>query len=278
MWSVVEKTALAEAEVEYHDHTSTHDLGALSPDRGQPARPGRCGRGHLDHDPLDHPRQPRGRLWRRHRLSADRGRRGRRRVPGAGGRAAGGRGRAAGRGRRHRRHPQPQDAGRVRRRGARRQHRPPSARRPCRWLRFRRAAAGRRLRHHRAGHRPCPRRPEPWRGRFRAGCAPRPRGAGHGGRGRHLHRSGSRLRGPARVQGGRAGDRGPDRAWRPARARHAGPQLPAFLALQGALDLPRHRAVVHPDGRRRSPARQGAGRHRRDPLRPRPAARTACAR
>jgi isoleucyl-tRNA synthetase len=23
MWSVVEKTALAEAEVEYHDHTST---------------------------------------------------------------------------------------------------------------------------------------------------------------------------------------------------------------------------------------------------------------
>ena len=29
MWSPVEKTALAEAEIEYHDHTSHHDLGAL---------------------------------------------------------------------------------------------------------------------------------------------------------------------------------------------------------------------------------------------------------
>ena len=33
MWSPVEKTALAEAEIEYHDHTSDDDLGAL-PDRG----------------------------------------------------------------------------------------------------------------------------------------------------------------------------------------------------------------------------------------------------
>ncbi len=35
MWSPVEKTALAEAEIEYHDHTIDHDLGALS---GRPAR------------------------------------------------------------------------------------------------------------------------------------------------------------------------------------------------------------------------------------------------
>ena len=90
--------------------------------------------------------------------------------------------------------------------------------------------------------------------------------------------AGAGLRGPPRVQGGRAGDRGADRARRPAGPRHAGPQLPAFLALQGAPDLPRHRAVVHPDGRRRSAARQGAGRDRRHPLRARPRPATACAR
>ena len=38
MWSVVEKTALAEAEVEYHDHVSVTHLGAL-PDRERPAVP-----------------------------------------------------------------------------------------------------------------------------------------------------------------------------------------------------------------------------------------------
>ena len=30
MWSVVEKTALAEAEVEYEDYTERHDLGEVS--------------------------------------------------------------------------------------------------------------------------------------------------------------------------------------------------------------------------------------------------------
>ena len=29
MWSPVEKTALAEAEIEYHDHKSAHDLGEV---------------------------------------------------------------------------------------------------------------------------------------------------------------------------------------------------------------------------------------------------------
>ena len=69
MWSAVEKTALAEAEVEYHDHVSRHDLGAV-PDRADAAAPelaGAVGRD-LDHDALDHPRQPRHRLWRRDRL------------------------------------------------------------------------------------------------------------------------------------------------------------------------------------------------------------------
>ena len=58
------------------------------------------------------------------------------------------------------------------------------------------------------------------------------------------------LRGRACVQGGRAGDRRADRARQSPGPRHAGPQLSAFLALQGAPDLPRHRAVVHPDGGR----------------------------
>ena len=65
MWSVVEKTALADAEVEYHDHTSTTItvrfpvVRAIAPGAGW-----RLG-GDLDHDALDHPGQPRRRLWRR---------------------------------------------------------------------------------------------------------------------------------------------------------------------------------------------------------------------
>ena len=40
-------------------------------------------------------------------------------------------------------------------------------------------------------HRPRPHRPQPRRGRFRPGLPPRARGAGHGGRGRQLHRAGA---------------------------------------------------------------------------------------
>ena len=54
MWSPVERTALAEAEVEYHDHD---DLGEVPGHRGLRRGPGRQ-RGDLDHHPLDHPRQP----------------------------------------------------------------------------------------------------------------------------------------------------------------------------------------------------------------------------
>ena len=64
--------------------------------------------------------------------------------------------------------------------------------------------------------------------------------------------------GIARVQGGRAGDRRAARARRAAGARQAGAQLPAFLAVEGAADLPRHAAVVHPDGRRRTRLREKA--------------------
>ena len=53
-------------------------------------------------------------------------------------------------------------------------------------------------------------------------------------------------------------------------ARHARPQLSAFLALQGAADLPQHAAVVHPHGRA-----ERAARRRRWPRSTRPAASRA---
>ena len=64
MWSPVEKTALAEAEVEYHDHTS-HTIWVRFPrDAPRTAATARCGAGDLDHDALDHARQPRDRRRR----------------------------------------------------------------------------------------------------------------------------------------------------------------------------------------------------------------------
>ena len=107
MWSVVEKTALAEAEIEYHDHTSTTvwvRFPVVTPRRAGAGR--RLG-GDLDHHALDHAGQPRDRLRRRARLRARRGRR--RRPRAALARSARGwwSARAAGRrsaeGRRHRR-------------------------------------------------------------------------------------------------------------------------------------------------------------------------------
>ncbi len=75
MWSVIEKTALAEAEVEYHDHTSTAIWVKFPVVKAEPARArGRLG-GDLDHHALDHARQPRHRLRagdRLPRLSASR--------------------------------------------------------------------------------------------------------------------------------------------------------------------------------------------------------------
>ena len=105
MWSVVEKTALAEAEVEYEDYVSRPGLGEVSgrprsdlarrSDRGQPGGrkgvvrrdSGRVGRD-LDHDALDHPGQPRDQLFAEDRLRPLRGHRGARRKLGAGRRQA----------------------------------------------------------------------------------------------------------------------------------------------------------------------------------------------
>jgi isoleucyl-tRNA synthetase len=65
MWSPVEKTALAEAEIEYHDHVSP-TLWARFPVARAPggAGPGGRLRRDLDHHALDHPGQPRRRLRR----------------------------------------------------------------------------------------------------------------------------------------------------------------------------------------------------------------------
>ncbi len=61
MWSVVEKTALAEAEVEYQDYQSdTIWVKFPSWPTRRKDRPGRrCFGRHLDDDTVDHPRQPR---------------------------------------------------------------------------------------------------------------------------------------------------------------------------------------------------------------------------
>ena len=62
MWSPVEKTALAEAEIEYHDHTSTTiwvRFPVVTP--SVPELAGAIG-GDLDHHALDHAGQPRHRL------------------------------------------------------------------------------------------------------------------------------------------------------------------------------------------------------------------------
>ena len=64
MWSVVEKTALAEAEVEYEDHVSDTIFAAF-PGRVR----GRLDR-HLDHDAVDDSGQSRDRLFPPHRLRA----------------------------------------------------------------------------------------------------------------------------------------------------------------------------------------------------------------
>ena len=62
MWSVVEKTALAEAEIEYEDYTSEFGHCGV-PDRGR-----RRFDRHLDHDAMDNSRQSRGRFLPPHRL------------------------------------------------------------------------------------------------------------------------------------------------------------------------------------------------------------------
>ena len=140
-------------------------------------------------------------------------------------------------------------------------------------LRLRRAGAARRFRHHRGRHRLRPHRPRPWRGRFRPRPRPRPASAGDGGRRRHLHPPGAAASPALHVF--KAAEPIYAALPRPAgmlvAKRQAGALLPAFLALQGAGDLPRHAAMVHRAWTAPTQIRaQGAGGHRRNALRARP--------
>ena len=283
MWSVVEKTALAEAEVEYHDHTSRPRSGSRFP-VVRPPRPALEGasaviwtttpwtmpgnRAIAYGEDVDYARAARRRGGRRQRSRwpasgwwwrqpshADRRRR--RRASRAY------RIEAELRGRRSRRHGCAPSAARL----------PAATSSTCRcW-----PATSSAPRTARASS-----TSRPAMARTISSSAPRarPRGAGYGRRGRRLHRRAcrgspgctcSRRREPR--------DRGADRARRAAGPRHARPQLPAFLALQGAADLPRH--ARSGSSRWRAPgraAREGAGGDRRDPLGARARAATASAR
>ncbi len=104
MWSVVEKTALAEAEVEYQDYQSRHDLGEVpgrsgrTPQRPRPMPTELSGeRRHLDDDAVDHPRQSRDLVLVEDRLRPLRGHGSARRQLGEGRRQIDPRGQARGR-------------------------------------------------------------------------------------------------------------------------------------------------------------------------------------
>lgn len=70
MWSVVEKTALAEAEIEYADHTVADNLGAVSDCCWLRQRALRHVCHYLDDDAVDDPRKPRNRVWAGNRVCA----------------------------------------------------------------------------------------------------------------------------------------------------------------------------------------------------------------
>ena len=107
---------------------------------------------------------------------------------------------------------------------------------------------------------------------FDLGRKPRHRGAADGRRGRHLLRhvplfAGKRVFTPDGKAGRRQRrrDRGDRPRGRAAGEGQAGPQLSAFLALQGAADLPHHAAMVHLDGDERT-APGGDEGDRRHPM------------
>jgi isoleucyl-tRNA synthetase len=181
MWSVVEKTALAEAEVEYHDYTSDTVWVKFPVADGANRRASKARDHHLDDDAVDHPRQPGDQLFAEDRLWPLSGRRG------AGGQLGEDRRSLCDRRRARRRG----DEGGARRGvfAAARRVRPMCCRAPCAapaaraGLRLRRAAARRRPRHRRGRHRLCPHRARPWPRRTST-SGPRTRRT----EGRHRHR------------------------------------------------------------------------------------------
>ena len=96
MWSVVEKTALAEAEVEYEDYVSDQvwvKFPVRTCTRTESQAGGRRAR-HLDDDAVDHSRQPRDQLLAKNRIRALRSGRRTRGKLGQAGRAVGAGGQA----------------------------------------------------------------------------------------------------------------------------------------------------------------------------------------
>ena len=268
LWSVVEQTALAEAEVEYHDHRSNTVWVRFPIVTAEPAGAFGRGGGDLDDDAVDPARQPRDRLQRRSRICGPAGRCRRREQPRAR-RRAHRHCRAADRGGRGpRRHRRAHDRGPVPRRRAGRHGRAASAARAG--VRFRRAVARRRFRHFRYRHGPRPYRAGARRRRLGVGPGERAAGARHGRAGRRVSAARAAVcracRVPPRRQAGRrrqGRDRSGRERRRPAGARHAGAFLPAFVAVEGAADLPQHAAMVHQHGGQRSAARRRSMRSRR---------------
>ena len=125
--------------------------------------------------------------------------------------------------------------------------------------------------HHRAGHRLRPHRTRPRRRGLRGGRAlqrrlghrrRRPqadRDSGHRRRRRLLLRSRAAVRRQARLQGERRGRRCAGRYRPAARARRARALLSPLLAIQGAVDLPQHAPVVHQHGDDRPPHHRARG-------------------
>ena len=91
--------------------------------------------------------------------------------------------------------------------------------------------------------------------------------AGDSRRRRHVQPVGAAVRRGPCLQRRRSGLRGADQRRQPAGARLDPPLLPAFVAVQGAADLPGHAAMVHPAGRAGANPREGAGSDRRHAFR-----------
>ena len=236
LWSVVEKTALAEAEIEYHDHTSDTihvrfpvvksnggklDGAAIVIWTTTPwTMPGNRALAYgpdIDYALVEVD-------WRR------------RRQQGPGRREAGAGARAGRRGSPRRRSSPPKIVAEVAADDLEGADRGASAARPG--LRVRRAPAGGRLRHDRCRHRLRAHRAGPWRRRLRAGRRQRRRGAGHGRRGRHLLSARAAVRRQARLHAGRQeGRRQPHRhraARRGGQAAGLGPHHALAIRIPGA--------------------------------------------
>ena len=270
LWSVVEQTALAEAEVEYHDHRSTTVWVRFPILQVRAAGAGRCRGADLDDDALDIAGQPRDRLQPKPRLRGIASRPGGRGKPRAAGRDPA-RCRSPGRG----------TGGKRRNRGVFVVDRFPgatlagtTAAHPLRGqgydfdvpllaAGFVEADQGTGLVHIAPGH---------GADDFELGPDERPAGAGHRLSRWSLSPVGAAVCRALDLSPGRqawrcerGGDRRDRRRRRAIGARHSRPLLPAFVALQGAADLSQYAAMVHQHGERESPA-EGLSGNRRSPL------------